>query len=326
MESSRGINQKSFCFIINILDVKSDLPFEIIPNHWIEKADKNQIEIIDKFLDENTTFTMDDIPSLYKSEIKKSVIDGGAISIAQKLLPEDKYRYYILSFTGNNSEIFILRNALNLLKNDLDLGFSYYKDPESIIDIHHYQTGTLDALTMARHFCMKPNLKEPTILNIDDLNEIKEIYKAIKENDIIEKHEIIWNALINSLLVKILPPITDLKIVGYFSIIESILTHKPTPCDKNDSILKQINTKIPLIKKYFKREIDYNSYFESENETRIWNTLYNLRSRIAHGNKFNYKKHKTNRLKVMNFFKEFIKPLLIMAIENPAYIKELKER
>lgn len=38
--------KKSFCFILNPLEVTGDLPVELIPNHFLQRADAEQIEII----------------------------------------------------------------------------------------------------------------------------------------------------------------------------------------------------------------------------------------------------------------------------------------
>ncbi|WP_286267009.1 HEPN domain-containing protein [Thalassotalea atypica] len=79
------------------------------------------------------------------------------------------------------------------------------------------------------------------------------------------------------------------KYLGYFSIIEGILTHKPSGSDNVDSIQKQLIRNVKLINNRIvcsgRLGINY-ELFNTPKAKTIFSKLYSLRSSIAHGSDY----------------------------------------
>lgn len=97
------------------------------------------------------------------------------------------------------------------------------------------------------------------------------------------------NPFIELLLeLKDLPRFSPLQVLGYFAILESVLTHQPNPDDRYESISRQITQKLALLNKRWRPALDY-SGFGGANHEKIWTKMYAYRSAIAHGRKPDFK-------------------------------------
>jgi hypothetical protein len=73
-----------------------------------------------------------------------------------------------------------------------------------------------------------------------------------------------------------------LEVLGYFAILESVLTHAPKPSDPYDSITRQIKAKVALLNNRWQPKLDYSPFAGATPDT-IWSRMYEYRSRLAHG-------------------------------------------
>ena len=97
------------------------------------------------------------------------------------------------------------------------------------------------------------------------------------------------NPFIELLLeLKDLPRFSPLQVLGYFAILESVLTHQPNPDDRYESITRQITQKLALLNKRWNPMLDY-SQFGGASHEKIWTKMYAYRSAIAHGRKPDFK-------------------------------------
>jgi hypothetical protein len=130
-------------------------------------------------------------------------------------------------------------------------------------------------------------------------------------------------------MLKSIPSSSELKVIGLFSIIETLLTHAPKNNDPTDSLARQIKHKIPLVRKRGQRPIDHNSIFEdSISEEALWSKLYGFRSKIVHGESADLSgelKVLKDRERVVRFLCEIVKLLLIQSLNEPVLISDLKE-
>jgi len=125
-----------------------------------------------------------------------------------------------------------------------------------------------------------------------------------------------------------LPLNQNLKILGYFSIVEMLVTHKPKLKESIDSISHQIATKYNLLLKKFERKVDFSEYFEAANSDKIWKKLYAYRSDVAHGNIASFSGEYTilKSPDVVNaFLNEIIKNTILLALDDPQFIFDLKQ-
>jgi hypothetical protein len=110
--------------------------------------------------------------------------------------------------------------------------------------------------------------------------KVNDIYKQLENFD----HKILDLKTVIKLLMELkdLPAFSPLQILGYFAILESVLTHQPNPEDRYDSITRQITQKLALLNKRWSPALDYAPFGESTHD-KIWSRMYGYRSAIAHG-------------------------------------------
>src|SRR4030042_1624412 len=120
---------KSFTFILNNIDVKGELPIEVAPRHFFQKADAEQVDKIKKLLNLFAPFGFLKILNIspYEVNIIKVPHDPpGSFNHNYEFLPIDKWRYWVISFDGNNAEIQDIESAASLLNHDMELGFTIF--------------------------------------------------------------------------------------------------------------------------------------------------------------------------------------------------------
>jgi hypothetical protein len=127
--------------------------------------------------------------------------------------------------------------------------------------------------------------------------------------------------------LKELPRDSPLRFLGYFALLESLLTHAPVPTDPYDSITRQIKKKLTLLEHRLLYPIDFGE-FGTEKHERIWAKMYDYRSKVAHGGKPNF----TNEHKLLkshqcalNLVRETAKAVITQALREPQLILDLQE-
>lgn len=133
-----------------------------------------------------------------------------------------------------------------------------------------------------------------------------------------------------------LPDSSTLKVLGYFSIIEGLLSHKPSDNDRVDSIQRQLIRNINLLNNRLKKihkEIAFSDFGETNPET-VLRKLYAYRSAIAHGGQVSDPLNKigemrignnnTDHLWVHDWLRSLTKRLLLSAIVEPGLVMDLK--
>ena len=75
---------------------------------------------------------------------------------------------------------------------------------------------------------------------------------------------------------------SPLRFLGYFAVLESLLTHAPKPSDPYDSITRQVKKKLALLDHRFSKRKHYVPLGKAPIDT-IWAKMYHYRSLVAHG-------------------------------------------
>jgi len=99
-----------------------------------------------------------------------------------------------------------------------------------------------------------------------------------------------------------LPDYSLLKHLGYFSILEGLLSHAPAPKDPYDSIARQLERNLKLVTYELKKEgIELGlDCFGATSIKKIVSALYSYRSSIAHGGKVSGALENINKLRPGN--------------------------
>lgn len=314
---------QNFTFILNNLQPDFIEEVELIPGHVFRKAHPNEIEKIKPSLQElgGRTFTFIGTPIYESIWIKKeSKISSGY----HEILPPEKWRYYVIAFEGPNSKIHPLECASNLIRNELDYGITFLKINPNSEEMGVLWPGSLQ-ITYQFHNDLIRCTKEPVVITQKEIKVIGEYFHLIEQ--LPNKFAFIKKAASKFNTLKNIPRDSELLILGYFALIESLITHMPRANETLDSINHQIVNKMILLKKRFERELNYSDFFKDANEEKIWKLLYSYRSCLAHGNEPNFKKDLqilNDKKTIFSFIQEALKLVIIVSLREPELISDLR--
>lgn len=307
------IEKNSYIFVANPQKISCKLPFVLIPKYSLRKATKKQINRIKHFLDRVINLHASG-PNWYEIRVVPDETNNQSWSYHQ--LNQKDWKYYVISYEGWGDEWRDLQFSSNLSTAELQFGA-------------HFHNGSYGWYpTIFNYFSNIRSQQEYLIkeINEEDLLEIVKIYEEITH--INSKYPDIKRAIKMFDDIKLIPRITDLYILGLFSIIELLITHQPDQNKMGASITHQIKNKIPLLFNRFKIPIEYSNYFTEEKADKIWKTLYKFRSHVAHGQEINFKsndfKMLNDKKNVLDFLYKTTKNLLRNALIEPRLYSDLK--
>jgi len=312
--------KKSFVFILNDINVEGELPIEVAPGHFFQKADNEQIKMIKERLPHFMPYIPTPLP--YEGKIVK-IPKGkqGSFSLNYEPLDEKYWKYHIITFEGVNKELQDIEYAASLLEHDLELGFSFLSSTK-----YDGFAFSWHQLSLTSFFSDKAFIEPAVTIADDEIQQIFDNYALIKKID--SEHEHVTRALRKFDHLNSLPRNSELIIIGLFSIIESLVTHSPKLTESADSLMHQIKTKIALLSKRFPRKLEYIKYFGEIREENLWKKLYEYRSQIVHGEHSGL----TGSLQVLKniktvqeFLRETTKLLLLLALQETTLLKDLKK-
>jgi hypothetical protein len=162
-------------------------------------------------------------------------------------------------------------------------------------------------------------------ISTSDIEVIQGIYSQLQNHD----HPLIDMRRLTTELgqLKGLPHSSPLRFLGYFALLESLLTHKPEPSDPYDSITRQVKKKLALLDHRWPRPLDYSPFKGATIDT-IWSRMYAYRSLVAHGGTPAF----TGRLEILRnhdtaliLLKETVKAVVRQALVEPQLLVDLRE-
>jgi hypothetical protein len=294
------------------------LPFQLIPDHWFRRAEPQEVKRIKEQLTAHPQ-------AEFAYEYAFTKRDDGSAEGHQ--MPPDQWRYYVISYSPNNSKMRDVEYAADLLKNDISLGYSFIKsgviyNPFQISTFFHDPPQLIHG-----HYFYDPT-ETPKSITDEELGQITTNYGLITNLDK-TRYPNVSRAVADFHQTKAITNTVTLKVLSYFSIIECLLTHPPLPADRTDSVTRQITSKMCLLSKRFQRELQYNSFFPNSTEPeRVWNKLYSYRSLLAHGGDIDFKQKFSTLMSTDNirsFLMETIKLLILYALKEPEFLADLQK-
>ncbi len=223
---------------------------------------------------------------------------------------------------------FTLQNALAICDAELRIGISF--NTNGSISTRHPTFPNFQVQNSL--YTGFNNYKRPSLICIQDIKDTVELFsKQIPVNFI--------NSISLFRSLDYLPDYTPMKILGYFTVMESILTHKPDPNDPTDSISRQLKHNLKFVNGRLNscgRSLGFEDFEGTTVDTMI-NKLYSYRSAIAHGNSTEeftnaiLKKRTTepstyDDLWVHDWMRRIIRRILFEAIREPEIITNLTRR
>lgn len=319
-----------FGFVLNVssLDAAS---YELGPNCVLRRASDEEVERIKKTLERANSFELrEGFHSVPWERKLFATPRTGTI----ELLPKEQWRYFVISFEGpgirnllptphSESEVEDVVLASCLASLELEVGFTLFRlDPR----LEHQPGGVWysDRLFQSLKLATFPKSQYKFFREVTraDVEEICAINSQLKLGD-----SQIRNLVEQLQSLKQLPHHLPLCFLGYFALLESVLTHAPKPEDRYDSITRQVKKKLSLLNGRWTRKIDYRPFAGADPE-KVWGRMYDYRSAIAHGGNADFSgdlKLLKGPSEALALVRETVKAVIRQALIEPQLLRDLRE-
>lgn len=257
----------NYAFVMNIGRLIGAASQTIVPGHELRRATTTEIDEIKEVLAKLAPPTPFPVLNCWEQPHPHP---GGRITA----LPPADWKYFVIAFQGPNATMSSLLTAFDLAPRELEVGFTVLKQAGGGLSYTWNGGRLIHVLEDIREFDRFIDVTST------DLIPIREAHAKLQRHD----HGILNLNRPTSELVQLkgLPHDSPLRFLGYFAVLESLLTHAPKPSDPYDSITRQVKKKIVLIANRLPAPIDYSAFGGAASDT-IWGKMYQYRSLIAHG-------------------------------------------
>lgn len=321
-----GVVEESFAFIISHVQLDLASSIEIDERHALRRANDVEIVFIKEILEKSSHFGQQGWPP-YENTVLAVPGENSATTYERHDLPRAEWKYWVITFKGQNDKIDIIGEVLLLLSTPLEIGFTVIShDFFGIPSTQGYSGYSLmPAIMIARFTEFGQVWGKPGQVAIEELKSIPTLLGLYEKLD--PEFNFIHTAMKNFSQLRIIPNRSELIIVGLFSIIESLITHAPRLTESLDSINHQISSKIALLRKLYERKIVPENYFLHASEDGIWKKLYSYRSSVAHGTPVSFSGNLSvlkSRDSVVKFLENNIIEIIKLALKQPQFIFDLR--
>lgn len=306
-----------FAFLLNVSRLIGASSLEIIPGRILRRAKEEEIRHIKEVI--SSLFATYSGGGLWEARPPKS----GESKFVK--LPKSQRRYFVIEFDGGNREIELLEKALSIAPCGLEIGFIFSTASLKGIKLPvclYSPPRLFQSLSAMGNSAASGGLTKA--VSKSDAEQVRAIYLklASHDNSILDLDRVF--KLVFELMD--LPRFSPLQILGYFAVLESILTHAPNPDDRYDSITRQIKQKLALLNNRWKPRLNY-SAFGGLSHDKVWSKMYAYRSAIAHGATPNFVGELSTLGKPENadlLISEAVRKTICQALDEPQLLVDLQ--
>jgi len=315
--NNEEIDFRPFAFVLNVKKLIDDSPIELAPGYTLRRARELEVEYIKEFITKE--FGRGSSTAIWETR--------PTASGKQPRLPKKLWRYFVIEFGDDDPNLDLLESALAVAPTSLDIGFAKLRvDVKGVVrpaclyraPSLFQSLSSLDMAGADRDDLMKS-------LGKADGEQINEIFLRMAAHD---PATLDLSQVIELLLeLKDLPRFSPLQILGYFAILESVLTHQPNPDDRYESITRQITQKLALLNRRWHPVLEY-SRFGGASHEKIWTKMYAYRSSIAHGREPEFKSQLAllqNAETANALIRDTVKKAVCHAYAEPQLVKDLHD-
>lgn len=303
---------ENYAFVMNVNRLVDATSFTLAPGHELRRASVSEVASIkDKVgaLTGINPFVQHGL--LWERQLP---LDAGGAQ-----LPESSWRYFVIGFKGSNGSLAELSHAFELAHLEFEVGVTFLS----------MEMGPGYMWNPGRLFHVLEDAAHRPLFFVDvaaaDVEEIAAIHSQLQKHD---NRLVDVEALVIQLgQLKAFPHSSPLRFLGYFAILESLLTHAPRPLDPYDSITRQVRKKLALLDHRFPQHISYDPFGGASPEA-VWTKMYAYRSQLAHGGNPQFK----GELQVLishdaalTLIKETTKAVIRQALLEPQLLVDLRE-
>jgi hypothetical protein len=303
---------ENIAFVMNVGGLADFESAELAPGHVLRRATESEID------DVRNTLQALSFPT-YRPATTMWEVRWSDDRTRTEALPPELWRYHVVAFRGNNQTVNELIMACSLSWAEPEIGPAIFKGEHGG---YVYNAGQLfQLMDEARNY---PDFFIK--LSLADVEEISQIRQLLRNHDqtVIDMGHI--TRQLNQL--KTLPRFSALRFLGYFAILESLLTHQPDPNDPYDSITRQVKKKLTLLNNRFARQLDY-APFGGAGPEKIWTKLYAYRSLIAHGGQPDFSRGELAALRspaqALALVRHATKAVARQALHEPRLLADLRD-
>lgn len=295
-------------FAMNLLAVPDDC--SLAPGHVLRKANAAEADQIKEIL----RWASPDRGTGHILPWECSLPFTGS----RRRLPRAEWRYHVLAFRDSSTTLSDLENAFLLAPLEVEVGFTVtqhtigYSVQYEADRLFHF----LSALDVDQAYIVK--------LSPSAADDIRSLYDALQHHD--HSHLDLHWPVVQLSLLKGQPYASSLRFLGYFALLESLLTHQPRESDPYDSITRQVKTKIALLNNRWIPPLDYSAFGKTE-PARVWGAMYGYRSLVAHGGRANFKgdqKLLRDHDTALRLVRDTVKATIRHALLEPQLLVDLK--
>jgi hypothetical protein len=307
----------NFSFVLNIAQVVEDesknTTVTLAPGYQLRRA-----------TDEETTAIKDVLtnqagdPDFRIWQNAEPIKEGSKTTYS--VIPKEQWRYFVIAFEEITPAIKDLERTFCIAPLELKIGFTlaYETWANQKVPILIYHPGRFSTQVRAAANTL-PFFELTPIL----VNNIKALYEQYRSRNIALTP---IDRLVEQMLdLDALPADSPLLFLGYFAVLESLLTHKPKETDTIDSITRQVKQKVILLDNRWQPRLDYTSFQATPDA--IWKKMYHYRSDIAHGAEPDFKSSLSllgNNGRALKLLKDTVKAVLRQTIVEPQLMLDLR--
>lgn len=311
---------KPFVFIGERLSQKYDPKKPFIKDYFLKPANAQQIDAIKRIVKTDEFFAMsNERINVYENDLNITV-DVNGHSVTRQPLSPSKFKYWVIEL----SQYLFDRNLLpsiSLLSKELTV-------IAEVGQLGAYRFEHVKAAVFYSNWSLI--CKEPIEINDLEVSELASNYSTVENFEKSTfKSSSIGKSVNDYLRINVIEHESPFKIIALFSIIESLLTTNNKNSDQ--TINRQLQKKIKLLNNQFPEKIDFLQFFKGPDtltEELIIEKLYTYRSKIAHGDYYDFNKELqilTSHNKTYEFLNLLTKRLLLFAMNNCQLVLDLKE-
>jgi hypothetical protein len=303
----------------NVLDMHVEVPCEIIDGVRLVRPDADRLR---KTRDAYVAYGFDAGLNKLSSRFEYRRKATSSTSYSYEPLPPEHWRYLGIEVDFRcfaQARMSALTHALQLDEPALEFSVGFWtidfgSGPDEGITIDTVQRGRFSGIPV------------PADVDADVVARWRRTFDALVALDTATYEGIARSIYLYCLRRRFQLPY-GLELLGLFSVLEMLLTHKPKLAEQ-DSLTHQISTKIPLLSARMSEALDYSCFATHVSDAKIWKQLYSLRSDIAHGEHVDFAKHfpaLVDHETATSFVRNAVRRLLRFSLDEPALITALKK-